>query len=497
MEIKLLGLLVFILITNLLCAQEEGSYKISKAFPEVSGWSFMSKGDEVLFTNGNIIQKYNSQTLEKISESTISGMPTKNWAMPYAGEPEQDKEFHAFQGNPYLFYYSWEKKSDEAKLFFRKIDFETGQAASEAVLVTTTRADNFRGKFDSRFLKYAEVIHISKDGTKMCVSLQGKVFVYDQNMKLLWKKEDLGASYKPNEASFSSGCITNNGTYYSIIKNRHGKENKGEVRASNYTLELAEINAEGFKSFKIKGFSDQSFVHEFKLYETIEGEIKGVGFFNYKGFDADGIITLNMDDLQLKYTPFPPETVHYYNSKMPKKPETNLSLRTFELHPDNNGGVLLTSMISNESDKVFYYSDFLVVNINNDEKINWMKRLPHRMLVSYQMATYRCHSYQYAYLNNKHYFMYLDHPKNETFTPKETPKGCSQCKNGFLRAYVLDNDGNISKESFFNLGERTDGSILWDFQTPSITPVSDSEFIFKIRKSKQKEEFLVKMKIKE
>lgn len=498
MKFKLLIGGLLILITNLLCAQEEGNYKISKAFPEVKGWSFMSKGDEVLFTNGNIIQKYNSQTLEKISESTIDNMPEDyNWGIVHSGEPEHDKVFHVFQGNPYLFYYSWEKKSKEAKLFFREIDFKTGKAISKAVFITTVEKTRGIEKFDPRFHGRFNIIHISQDGTKLCVFIHDQLFVYNQNMKLLWKREDLNSLYAPNSASFSSSFIANDGTYYSIVKNRTGNENLGKIKKSNYTLELAKINSEGFKSFKIKGYSDQTFVHKFKLYEANEGKIKGVGFFNYEGFDADGIITLNTDNLQLKYTPFPPELVHYYNSKMPKKIETNLNLKTFELHSDNNGGILLTSMIDYQSDNAFYHNDFLVININNDEKVNWMKRLPHLTIVSSQMATYRCHSYQYAYLNDKHYFMYLDHPKNETFIPQKKTKDCSQCKNGFLRAYILDNDGNISKESFFNLGERTNGSILWDFQTPSITPISNSEFIFKIRKSKQKEEFLVKMKIKE
>ncbi len=90
----------------------------------------------------------------------------------------------------------------------------------------------------------------------------------------------------------------------------------------------------------------------------------------------------------------------------------------------------------------YYYNDIIVVNINSDSNVGWVKKLPKYQHTSNDNGFYS--SYAMAAANSKLYFIFNDHPKNLKPNSKKVRDGVS--RKMITVVATIDRDGNVQKE---------------------------------------------------
>lgn len=168
-------------------------------------------------------------------------------------------------------------------------------------------------------------------------------------------------------------------------------------------------------------------------------------------------------------------------------------LNTFELYDNGNGSLLFLGQhfYNNYGDGYFIYGGFAPAIIQEGGSIEWLpilKKSTH--LVGLDIG---CGDYSYAFVNNKHYLLYIDKEKNSPTNYEEKVGICKQCKGDVLRAFVIDENGKVIKKNVYDVAAVTK-EVGGSFYTHHIKQVSDNEIIFEANKGK-KEAVLIKLQL--
>lgn len=407
----------------------------------------------------------------------------------------------------YIFYSITEKKAN--KLFVNPINLETGELTGEKQFITeiSTKKIPYNDRRYTDLGTLYDYYRIFKNAskTKICVASRHQFFVFDKGMKLLWQNEDLlGDIISEKYHDKLCEIVQKDGTWFGVYK-IYKSDNDLETykKQHNYTTEIIKIKDGKRDRTPIKELKDE-YVNSINFFLREDGSINLLGAYK-KAKDNSyigGPFKLNMNSegkfSNFKQYEIPLDIVYQTSRNIPKKtatiPLTNIS----GINISNNNFFIVAERdisydinFSSSGGEVYGKGDIIVAKINQNDELQWLKRAPKRQ--THNGLNYLCDSYKYLFLNNKHYFVYMDSPKNKELDITKGGHHCHVCGNGYLRAYTFDEDGTIGKRDIFDLTKNSTKT-TYNYKL-SLFKLSEEEFFFKIFTS-NKEEALVKINVK-
>lgn len=409
---------------------------------------------------GHILEKYNKTTLnlEYIKEFT----------MPKVNNKELRMETIFMVKNKLLLFASYYDKTEEKNIaYVQRINPQDGSYTGkpdEIDYIVSQKKRN-AGKFD---------FVLSDDSTKILV-LHNEPFekygnekfsykVLDQNAKEIWSAA-LEMPYKDRSFTISNYKIDNDGNVYMLasiqkesIQKERGKPGYryGLISYSYKSKKIAETEI----SIEDKFISDISF--------AISGSIIVIGGFysNNSAVGLTGTFYLSMDKStkQIKasgYKDFSPAFLAEFMSA--RKAEKHRELFNYSIDhliTRADGGVYIVAeqfivrVITSYDPRTgystttynYYYNDIIVVNVNPDASIEWIKKIPKFQHTVNDYGYYS--SYTLSYANDNLYFIYNDHPKNIASNYSSVRNGVSGKMVTVLTA--LSPDGSLQRNVMFN-----------------------------------------------
>jgi hypothetical protein len=297
---------------------------------------------------------------------------------------------------------------------------------------------------------------------------------------------------------------------------------RGESAIINYQLEILKINlADGsHKAIPIK--VDDHQMESSWLYAGADGQIICTGFYSKREsrtIEPDGIYVFKIDQaanlLEHRHYEFPVEILTQYKSagqqsriaradRKGRAEMNNLKLKKIIVEEDNSlviiGEVDFIVTTTNTSTTgstftrtTYHYYDILVAKILPDGNLAWMRKLPKRQIGSRGRGSM---SFQHEKLDGQHYFLYLDHRRNDIVNVFELPNIYADGRRGVLTAYQVDDEtGKAKKAQVLDTKKNRSKYKFYQFNIGRIVPASSSSIVIEFYK-KMKEDILVNISLK-
>lgn len=395
---------------------------------------YFNKNDEILavkpWNKYLVIQKFGVGELNLISEKKYEDLPD-NYVVEGMVE---------LQDKYYFFYSSWSgKKTKHERLYYREVDFETGEFIGEPVKLidvagklagsprsTYTTGSGFSaGGFSMGFGGFGVVDKFdfltSKDESKLLIQYRKKpevkkdtksydiigVNVYDISLSPVWTNE-YKMPHTERRMDLLDFAVDAAGHGYVLAKVFHDDSNKDKKKKkdtdANYHIEMFRLLDGSGEIEKSKITLDEKFINGISLFESEDGYMICAGFYtNGKNNDfsnSDGIFTFKITKEgelveKLSYE-IPVEVLNQYVSKRTQKKNekkdkkdkaefANLKLRDLIIYDD--GSLVLigeqTFIVERRDSKgrvsyTFHNYDMLISKIDPAGNLAWMKKLPKR-----------------------------------------------------------------------------------------------------------------------
>lgn len=491
---KKISFLFFLLLLASPIFSQNSSYVIGESTTHPGGGDYLIKGDDLFHINPKAIVIYDKKTF-KVKKN----LPVKNFLVDefiVVGYME-------FQGEYFIFLQPSDiKKAKTIKFYFRKLDLETGSLGAEQFIF---ESDNVRLDWQENSFGFAAFnptakVNLSKDGTKLLFSCREKLYVYEKGMQLIWKTDSKYGQYVPKGLyDIQDEMIDNDGAYYTILKvfKNEGQPNMKwhdtgayrEVISSrdkrpNYDIVVLKIAKDGVSKIETRAFNEK-FVHSLTLHRTADNKLICAGLCpsEINISRSLGFLSLELDgsNSKLNYYPIPKEIEYQTQKSMPETQKGMEYLWGLEIQNTSDGNLLLICEQNLSFDPAASsgacsgcHGNILVTKIDLLGKIIWMKRLTKWQL--FTKGNNGCNSYKYLYLNDKHYIIYLDNKGNQELDLSTHGKYCQDCGSGYVFAYVLDDNGNVTKEPIFDL-DKLSNRTTYNFKS-YLKTISDTEFVF-------------------
>ncbi|MFN3403780.1 MAG: hypothetical protein ACK40G_06770 [Cytophagaceae bacterium] len=529
---RLISFFIILICPKLIFAQPD--ITVGKPYRVVDAYSkyYFSRGSNVLTLKiqkrDYIIQKLDGNGLNFIQEKFYNDMP----------DDIVIEKITEFNDRYFVFYSLWDKPNKTEQLFYREIDFEKGTFKDQHVCLLKVQGKitgvplgsvgywnyGVSDKFDFQF---------SYDRSKILIQYRLKpeiknddknydiigMHVLDKDLKTVWQKE-VKMPYTESMMNNIDYSVDSDGNAYILTTVADETDDpKPKKKHSNYHIELLKIQGSA-KEIQITPVTlEGKFINSIWLYESPKKTMICAGFYsNIRGNSSvNGILIFQVgkDGFVASKNSFeiPLELLNQNASRKEQKKNEkkdakdaaefeNLELRKLEILED--GSIILageqyytytvtyTDANGRTSTRTYYcYNDMLLAKVNPDGKLAWMKKLPKR-----QVGGAGRGGMSYKFISNKNgiYLVYLDHEKNINLSPDEVPVKHQDGAGGFLTAYKVGYNGDVSKISIANM-RKVNGFELFQFSTGRILPISEDEFIFEAYK-KKKEDVLIKVKLK-
>ncbi len=554
---KLLFYLLLLTVTFYSYGQKElsadYSYTVSEPYQVYDSPKkfYFSDGNQILslkpWKKSVVVQKFDVSTLKQISVKEYEDFPD-NYVVE-GMEQLQDKY--------YMFYSSWTGKNTEhEQLFFREINFETGEFTGEAVKLI-----DIDGRLAGTFASTAGVsapfvfglgvtdkfdFLTSLDGSKILVQYRRKpevrndkesydiigAEVYDKSLNKLWSRE-YTMPYTERRMDVEDFAVDSEGNGYLLAKVFHDDSNKDKKRRkdeeANYHMELFRLSKGSSEIEKTKIDLGDKFINGVSLFESFEGYMICSGFYtnglNNEFHNADGLYTFKITKegklIDEKSYEIPLEVLNQYVKNRTKKRNERKDedgkaefeyMKLRDLVISDDGSLMLigeqTFIVVHRSPKrtyiTYHNNDILVSKIDAAGNLAWMKKIPKRQIGQPKMGevfdTSKVYqggmSYSYFNTNGNHYIVFLDNVKNIDLELDQIPALHSDGHGGYLTSYKInDGTGAMSKGSILDTREVTDDMEVYQFSNNRIVKTDDDQFVLEVYK-KQKEDVLIKVDIK-
>lgn len=480
--------------------------------------------------------------VQKFEDATMRELFRKELKMPKSYSLETIKRL----GNKFVLLYSiWDRSMESEQLFYREVDFKTGAwKGPEKKLIGT------RGKIAGPSIAFTGGLgfgykfgvtdkfdfYYSADTSKMLVQYRKApksksdaknydeigLFVFDSELKEVWG-EEVRMPYTEKKMNNIDYTVDNAGTAYILATVYEDNTTKSKKRGSdepNYHIELLRKSPDNKKLAISKVSLEGKFINSAWIYETPQDDMVCAGFYNKTDSrgNAEGVFYVKLDKngeaFDEQSFAIPIDILNQYESKRTRKKNekkedkdeaefTDLKLRKLQFLQD--GSIILigeqyyvvshtTTMNGRTSTYyTYHYNDLLVSKIDPSGNLAWMRKLPKSQVGRSGLGSM---SFKHIYDEGYHYFMFLDDERNLNLPFDEAPDTYNDGKDGFLRAYVVDDArGEVTKENILDMRDAK-GVRLYQFNPSKIMKISEDEFVFEAYK-KKKEDVIVKISLKE
>lgn len=327
-------------------------------------------------------------------------------------------------------------------------------------------------------------------------------------------KHELFLPHKKKQVDIIDYHLDPQGVPYLLTKvhplknSRRNVIGKGKNAIINYQLEVLKLDLTdgSYTTTPIKLEHYQ--IESSWLSTSTDNHIICAGFYSKresKTIEPDGIFIFKINSetklLEDHYYEFPIEILTQYKNarqqsniaQADRKGQAemdNLKLKKVLVQEDNSlviiGEIDFVATYTNSSTHTrtsYHYYDILITKINPDGSLAWMRKLPKRQIGAKGRGGM---SFKHMKSNNKHYFIYLDHPKNNIVNVYELPSIYTDGRRAILTAYQVDDKtGRAKKAQILDTQKNKSKYQFFQFNTGRVVPVSTSIIIEFYKKSKQ------------
>lgn len=466
--------------------------------------------------NKIILQRFDLQTLKEVKRS-------ERIALPYLTYVYNVVRIH---GRIYLLQADYSDGRQRLKLFAQQID--PFNCTLVGKLIPVLEGENI-----------ATIVaqQRGEDGNLLLIGYRGdKLMGYDKRVAychvlgrdlITIGQHDFQFPYNNRQSDIIDYHLDEQGTPYILTKVRpknNSRRNiigRGETAIINYQLEVLRLNLSNGSHTAIPIKLDDHQIESSWLYAGINGQIICTGFYSKresKTIEPDGIFVFKIDTeanlLEHRHYEFPVEILTQYKTagqqsriarddRKGRAEMNNLKLKKIRIEDDNSLLIIgevdfivtttsTTSTGSSYPRTTYHYYDILVTKINPDGTLAWMRKLPKRQIGSRGQGSM---SFQHEKLDGQHYFLYLDHPKNDIVNVFELPNIYADGRRAILTAYQVDDaTGKAKKAQILDTKRNRSKYQFFQFNVGRIVPASSSSIVIEFYK-KRKQDILVNINL--
>lgn len=542
----ILGLFLSTLLFSQTKYDDDFSYSISRPYKVVDAKHkfYFQQGDEVMAIK--------AEQREKITIQKFSTDPLKQKSVKETKISSESMDFETiieFKKRYYYFYTRDDKSRAGKSLYYREIDFATGEFITKSSrLISPSREVAEKqvaffniqryGSFQSKRYDY----YLSHDESKLLIKYRlapkfknndrnydeiGFV-VFDENLTEISNAE-IKMPYKESGMQLLDCAIDSEGNTYLLANafiDGSGKTKIDKNGNVNYHIELFRLAPNSSEIDITKIDVDGKVINSIRLFEDPEGFMIAAGYytigrwvhvvdgvFSFKINPEEAIYDINSYEIPLSVlNQNERRSVQNRNSRREKSDKAGFEhLQLSNLLVQDDGSMILVgeqyfvqqtntgNNFRSSSNTFYFYNDLLVTKLEKDGRLAWMKKLPKTQKKSgsgWFWSPDNQGGLSYKYIkdekNNQYYFLFLDNVNNLDLPPNKAPKIHEDGRGGFLTAYKLnDEDGAYDKISIFDLKDVM-GINVFQFRPSRIIQVAPNEFVVEVYK-KGKEDLLIKM----
>lgn len=531
---KMYAIVFFSLIAQLSFSQvktsKEFKYTMSKPYEVVDGskWYF-SLNDEVLALKENrggfIVQKFEGETLEESKRSESEGLPK---GAVKEGCIQVDSRI-------YLFYSLWDKPAGKEQLFVRELDFNTLKFKADKLLISV------KGKVSGVLYSGGAFVYRVYDKFNISLNFDETMFLiqyrinpeekrdalnkdkigfhtFDLDLAEVWESV-VTMPYTEKKMNNVGYCLDNFANVYilaEVYKDETTKRTDKEGNP-NYDLELIRIDADDQNVSQSNITLKDKFLTNYGFFEGNDFEIIISGYYSNDKYGANnGMYVYRLDKegsvISQSTNEFSADVLKQFESQRTQSKVdnadrkgklglNNLRLRKLIIHSDGS----ITSIgevyyvVSHYNSKTgqttytYYYEEMILMNINPDGELVWMKKLPK---FQYGGSPRGGMSFYYMASENNMYLVFLDNVKNLELDVNSVPAKHNDGRGGYLTAYQVSKEtGDWKKLSIFDTRSVNDIAV-YQFATGRIVDINENEFAVEFYK-KGKEDVMFKVTLAE
>ncbi len=394
-----------------------------------------------------------------------------------------------FGGKMYLF----TSFNNEAKkinyLFAQEVDYRrlTPSRKLKKVAENPTKNRAAEGYFD---------FSISKDSSKLLIYNQNperrktqetfSIYVYDQDMTLLWEKE-ITLPYPDQNVNIESFEVDNDGNVY-LLNTVFDKGSKEVKRGkANYRYSILAYSATGEKFVEYPLELEDYFISDLTFKIANDGHLVFAGFYSQKGTaSARGTYFFRIDPVtkevyanNTKEFDFDLLTADLSNRKRTKAAEAEekgevkkqAELRSFSLDHlilRNDGGAVLVGeqyfvdIVNqfdnfgvnrfgggiNQTDYYYNYNDLIVANIKPNGEIDWATRIPKAQETRNDGGYFS--SYAMSIVRDKLFFIFNDDSRNYDNSDDKLYGFTGSTRRTLISLAQINRDGSLEMSPLIN-----------------------------------------------
>ena len=466
-----------------------------------------------------------------------------------------------FEGRYYLFYSQFNKSLKLEQLFFKEIDFKVlsieqnghliASVAGSIVKIAENSYNDYKSiltkgslsKFQfSKSLDNSKLLVVYRKTSKVKKDSKSKdvfgVLVLDEKIKQIWKHES-EMPYTEKMMDNITHKVDDNGNVFMVIRVYNENASKKDIeKKRNHKMRVLKIES---KTSKVKVSEinlEGKLINTISLVQDKGGNMNCVGFYSNTGSElsSEGLFIFKLKDGSYTVNEIPLSVANSYvkEEEVIKNAEgrdvgiKNLRIRGLYYQKDGNliitaeqylkevkkggtvisgsgsgsGGLGSNTGYSGDVSVLYYYNDIVISKINPSGELEWMQKLGKRQKGNMILKSL---SFNYLFMQNMHYLIFIDHENNLELASNEEPKGILSPHKGLLSAYKIDDEtGEVFKVPLFKsnafLLNEIEVSLNRVFPS-SLMRINEKEIIIEafiikaFRRLKYSKNVLIKMKL--
>lgn len=422
-----------------------------------------------------------------------------------------------FHGTTYLFYRGRAEERAEKQLWAQAIESSTASLKGEPIHLTLqtplsgyslTQSPN-----QKTLLVQGDPI---TDSTKD--SLQLGFYSFRKDLQLL-SQATVTLPYPERRVTVSDFCVDNRGIPFVLLKvyDETGKRDLIKTKVEgvwrkqntiNYHVELLTIDPYT-GSFKVnKILLDTLLPNQFHLEAGPNNKVYCAGYYtskNSKSEGARGLFVWELEPitgvLRERYYPLPLEVMTQYEPSEEQRAQARAALKgnaemdgleLNTLHFDNDGSLLVNASVFRietrsymtnrqlQAYQLYLYQGIFVTKIYADGTLAWINKIPKN-----QQSTRTTNRLGYTYFKdaNRHYYVHMDHTRNDRLGKFDVPRVYKDGDAGSIRIAILDHQtGELKRKPLINTRKQRNsfGYRLFPFSHRHVVPLGDGKAILEL-----------------